>query len=60
VVGAAWLAGAIQSLLVGVTRLDPLTYVGAAVVLVAVALAAILMPALRATRMDPLIALQAE
>ena len=60
VIGAAWLAGAIQSLLVGVTPLDPVTYVAAAFVLATVVLAAILVPAVRATRMDPVIALQAE
>ena len=60
VIGAGWLAGAIQSLLVGVTPLDPITYVAAAFVLATVVLAAILVPAVRATRMDPLIALQAE
>ncbi len=60
IVGAAWLSSTIQSLLVDVTPLDPITYAGATLVLSIVVLAAILVPAVRATRMDPVIALQVE
>jgi putative ABC transport system permease protein len=59
-VGATWLARAIEALLVGVTPLDPVTYACAAAVLASAALAAITVPALRATTLDPAAALQAE
>jgi ABC-type antimicrobial peptide transport system permease subunit len=57
---AFWLTRLLQSLLVDVSPLDPISYAGAIVVLVAVSLAAIVVPALRATRLDPMIALQSE
>ena len=63
---AAGLAGAfaltrlLQSLLFGVTAHDPLVYAGIATLLFAAAVAASLLPALRATRVDPLVALRAE
>jgi predicted permease len=60
IVGALGLSRTMKALLVGVTPFDPLTYTGAAVMLGIVVLAAILVPAVRATRMDPVIALQAE
>jgi predicted permease len=60
IIASAWLSRAIQSLLVGVTPLDPLTYVVAAAVLSVTVLAAIMVPALRATKADPVTALQAE
>jgi ABC-type antimicrobial peptide transport system permease subunit len=51
---------AIGSILFGVSALDPLTY-GAVIALVAgVSLAAVLVPARRATRVDPMLALRAE
>ncbi|WP_163999563.1 hypothetical protein [Pyxidicoccus caerfyrddinensis] len=46
------------SLLSGVERTDPLTYVGVVAVLGGVALLASLLPAYRATRIDPIIALR--
>jgi predicted permease len=50
----------VDSLVVDVGTADPLTYAAAAVLLLGVALLAALVPALRATRLDPLEALSAE
>ena len=50
----------IQSLLYGVSPLDPGTWVLATIALAVVGLAAALVPARRATRVNPLVALQAE
>lgn len=49
-----------STMLVDIAPNDPFTYAGALGVLAVVALAAILIPSLRATRLDPNIALQAE
>jgi putative ABC transport system permease protein len=46
------------SLLFGVAATDPLTFAGVALLLVNVALAACFIPARRAARIDPLIALR--
>ena len=58
--GAFALTRVLQTLLFGVTAHDPLTFVGNAALLVAVASAACVLPALRATRVNPIIALRAE
>ena len=58
--GAAWLTRAIASLLFDVGVADPLTFVVAPVVLVGIALLASYLPARRAARVDPVIAMRAE
>ena len=60
VVAAFWLTKSLQSMLVEVDAVDPLTFTGAVLVLLAVSFAAVLVPALRATRLNPMIALQSE
>jgi len=57
---AAGLTKYLQSLLYGVRPTDPGTFVGIALLLVTVALLACFIPAYRATRVDPLIALRHE
>jgi predicted permease len=51
---------ALERLLWGVPRLDPLTYVGAAAALLALSLAASLVPARRAGNVDPVTTLRAD
>ena len=59
--GLAGAAGeGIQSVLFGVSPLDPLIYAAVAGLIAAVSLAASFFPARRATRVDPMIALRAE
>jgi predicted permease len=59
--GLATLAGeGIQNVLFGVTGRDPLTYSVVAALVTTVSLAATLVPARRATRVDPMVALRAE
>jgi putative ABC transport system permease protein len=57
---AVALTTVMQSLLFGVDPVDPATYVAASATLAIVALAACAIPAMRATRVDPLVALRDE
>lgn len=58
-VGSLWLSRAASSLLFGVTASDPLTFAAVALLLTAVAVAASYLPARRAMKVDPLLALRA-
>jgi len=59
-VAAAIGGRAMQTLLVGITPADPLTYAAVVALFAATACAALIIPARRALRVDPLIALRAE
>lgn len=58
--GAMALARFVESLLFGVKPIDPATYAATAAVLLATAAAASYLPARRATRVDPIVALRTE
>ena len=59
-VGAVVVARVVASLLYGVRPIDPVTFLGVPIVLAGIALLASYVPAHRATRVDPLVAMRAE
>jgi ABC-type antimicrobial peptide transport system permease subunit len=56
--GSRVLSGALGSLLFGITNSDPVTFLGVGTLLVAVAAAAGYIPAWKASRVDPMVALR--
>jgi ABC-type antimicrobial peptide transport system permease subunit len=50
----------LQALLYGITPHDPVTLTASAAFLAAIGLAAMLIPALKATRFDPIVAIRCE
>lgn len=58
--GALALTRFVESLLFGVTPTDPISFAGGASLMIGVAFLAVLIPALRASRMDPVSALRYE
>ena len=60
VAGSLAVTGVLRSLLVGVSRLDPVTIIGVVVVLGLVAAGAAYLPARRASAVDPMLALRRE
>ena len=60
VMGGVWLTTAMKSLLFGISPNDPPTFVIVSALLLAVAAAATYIPAHRATKVDPMVALRYE
>jgi ABC-type antimicrobial peptide transport system permease subunit len=60
IAGALALSRLVQAMLFDVTPSDPVSYAGTAALLLAIATLACYIPARRALRVDPLVALQSE
>jgi ABC-type antimicrobial peptide transport system permease subunit len=60
VVGAIILSQSLRTFIYGIRATDPLTFIAMAIALIAVAVVACWVPARRATRVDPLVALRTE
>jgi ABC-type antimicrobial peptide transport system permease subunit len=60
IAGSAFATRAIAAMLFGISRLDPVTYLGVIAVLAVVCAAACGVPAWRAARVDPAVTLRAE
>src|SRR5208282_3432177 len=60
IAGSLALTRTVESLLFGVTPTDPLTFAGVTLLLIAAAMLACYIPARRATRVDPMVALRHE
>jgi putative ABC transport system permease protein len=60
VAGAAWLTRLMEGLLFSVSRIDPVTFFAVPIAMVGVSVLACYVPARRAMRVDPVIALRAE
>jgi putative ABC transport system permease protein len=60
ILAAAAIAKLVGSFLVGVSAVDPLTHIAVSLLLAAIALLASFIPARRATRVDPMMALRCE
>ena len=58
--GGAVISRLLAAVLIDLNPLDPLAFVGVAVILMAIALLACYIPARRATKVDPMIALRCE
>jgi len=59
-IGASALMPLLESMLYGISPVDPLSLLGAAAILIVAAIAAAIIPARRASRVDPMTALRYE
>jgi putative ABC transport system permease protein len=60
IVGSLLMTRVLSSLLVGIGATDPITFLGVGILLAAVALLACFIPARRASKVNPLVALRYE